>query len=72
MSTQASGADTVLREACNGAVYDLAGVLLIGEGRNLDRFPIGLDSLGRLEVDTSKRECSERSSGVTFVSVDCG
>lgn len=71
MSAQSQGAASVLRESCNGAVYDLAGARLAGEGRNLDRFPVSIDGAGHLLVDSSKRECSERSAGAVFARVDC-
>ena len=71
MSPQSLGAASVLRETCNGAIYDLAGARLAGTGPNLDRFPVSLDGAGRLLVDSSKRECSERSGGEVFARVDC-
>jgi hypothetical protein len=71
MSAQSQGAASVLRETCNGAIYDLAGARLVGEGPNLDRFPISIDGQGRLLVDSSKRECSERAGGTAFASIDC-
>lgn len=71
MSAQSGGALGVLRETCNGAIYDVAGARLEGEGPNLDRFPVTIDSAGRLLVDSSKRECSQRSGGTVFARIDC-
>lgn len=71
MSAQSEGSGSVLRETCNGAIYDVAGARLAGEGPNLDRFPVSIDSAGRLLVDSSTRECSQRAGGAVFVRIDC-
>jgi hypothetical protein len=71
MTAGASGSEAVLLEACNGRIYDIAGAILQGEGPNLDRFPISVDGAGRLLVDSSKRECSQRSGATAFQRIDC-
>lgn len=71
MSAQAAGANSVLRETCNGAVYDIAGANLAPEGPNLDRHPVSVNDAGRLVVETRTRECSERTGATVFAGVDC-
>jgi len=71
MTAKASGATTVLRESCNGAVYDIDGARLNGDGANLDQYPVTLGKDGRLLVDTSTRVCSERSGASPFLSRAC-
>lgn len=71
LSLEAAGSDSVFREACLGSVYDIAGAKLLGEGSNLDRHPVEVDSTGRVNIDTSKRECSVRTSRATFAPVSC-
>ena len=60
MSAKATGATLLFREDCNLAVYDVTGVRLDGEGANLDRFPVEIDSTGRVTVDVSRRICTKR------------
>jgi hypothetical protein len=62
MSPAAAGTTAILRENCNGAVYDISGVLLSSTGPNLDRYPIEIAASGNLLVDTSRRQCSERTA----------
>lgn len=71
ISAGATGSSSVFREACLGAVYDLTGARLTGDGRNLDRHPVSIDSSGRLVVDVSERECSVRSGTSTSEAVAC-
>jgi hypothetical protein len=71
MSAAAAGSTSVLRETCLGAVYDIAGVRLLGEGPNLERFNVVVGADGRIRVDTSKRACSQRAGGNPFVSIPC-
>jgi len=41
---------------CHGSIFDAAGEVLRGPApRAMDRFPVSLDSAGRLVVDTSSR-----------------
>jgi hypothetical protein len=72
MSPQGRGLDIILRENCNGAVYDGTGVRLdaLGE-RNLDRFAVGEAANGRLEVSTGERLCSRREGAALFAQVEC-
>jgi hypothetical protein len=71
MSPRAAGATAILREACLGAVYDIAGVRLLGDGPNLERFNVVVGADGHLRVDTSRRVCSQRSGGNPFASIPC-
>lgn len=71
MSASAAGASAILREACNGAVYDIAGARLEGDGPNLDRYPVTIARSGRIEIDTSARSCSRRTPPADFSSVPC-
>ena len=71
ITPQAGGWNLVFRETCNGAVYDAAGIRLDRDGRNLDRFPASVDPEGRLVVDVSERECTERNGTNTFRSAAC-
>lgn len=71
MSAEAAGSSVVLRETCFGAVYDIAGVRLTGDGRNLDRFDVGIDSGGRVVADRSERSCSVREGATWASPVDC-
>ena len=49
----------VLRESCNGAMFDASGARVDQLGQNLDRFEVTLDDLGRVVVNTARRTCSE-------------
>lgn len=71
MSPQAAGSSSVLRETCLGAVYDISGVRLLGEGPNLERFSVNVGADGHVRVDTSHRTCSQRSGGNPFASIPC-
>ena len=71
ISSQAGGWALVFRETCNGAVYDAAGIRIDRDGRNLDRFPASVDPDGKLVVDVSERECSERDGSSLARSVTC-
>lgn len=71
MSDDAAGATLVFREECGGAMYDLTGLRLDGEGRNLDRYPVSVDGTGRLVVDTTKRRCSQREQLNPFAPLGC-
>jgi len=71
ISSQAGGWTLVFRETCNGAVYDAAGIRIDRDGRNLDRFPASVDPDGKLVVDVSERECSERDGSNVARSVSC-
>jgi len=70
-SPQAAGSIVLLRESCNRAVYDLTGLRLDADGRNLDRLAVSLDKGGHIVVDTRKRTCTERSGANLFVPVTC-
>ncbi len=71
MSAAATGTTLVFREDCDGAMYDVTGLRLDAEGRNLDRYPVSIDETGHVVVDTSKRECSERRETGQYVDVKC-
>lgn len=71
MSAAATGTTLVFREDCGGAMYDVTGLRLDAEGRNLDRYPVSIDETGHVVVDTSKRECSERHETGQYVDVKC-
>lgn len=71
MTPAATGATAVLRETCNGAIYDIAGARLNGDGPNLDRFPISVASDGHLRVDTSARTCTQRNGPADFAPNPC-
>lgn len=71
MTADASGASVVFRETCNGAIYDLAGARLNGDGPNLDRLAIDIGKDGHLRVDTSARTCTQRSGAADFAARTC-
>jgi hypothetical protein len=71
-SARAEGATLLFREACNGAVYDVTGLRVDSEGRNLDRFVVGVNDSSELVVDTSKRRCTEATAASDFTEVRCG
>lgn len=60
----------VLRETCNGAVFDATGARVDQPGPNLDRFEVAVDDLGRVVVNTARRTCSE-GARADRVEVDC-
>lgn len=70
-SDHASGANVVFREDCNRAVYDAAGLRLDGEGRNLDRYGVGVNEDMQLVVDVSRRICTEATPADDFTEVAC-
>jgi hypothetical protein len=70
-SPPAAGSPIVFREDCNGALYDVAGMRLDGEGPNLDRYPVEVNEAGFVVVDTAKRSCSERDGAEHFAAVAC-
>jgi hypothetical protein len=73
MSPQGRALNLVLREDCNGAVYDGTGLRLDAPGqRNLDRFAVSVAPNGRLEVSTGERICTRRKGANLFAPVDCG
>lgn len=72
MSSSAAGSTLLLREACNNAVYDVTGVRLDADGRNLDRYPVEINGDGHLSVNLARRHCSERREGELTSEVDCG
>ncbi|MCO5203307.1 MAG: hypothetical protein M9925_16620 [Chloroflexi bacterium] len=71
MSDDAAGSTLVFREECGGALYDVTGLRLDAEGRNLDRYPVSIDSAGRVVVDTAKRQCSQREQLNPFAPAGC-
>ncbi|MEO8539271.1 MAG: hypothetical protein ABI577_05980 [bacterium] len=71
MTADARGASTILRETCNGAIYDISGARLNGDGANLDRYPISLADDGHLLVDKSARQCSTRSGATVSAYRTC-
>lgn len=71
ISAEAGSSEFLFREACNDAVYDLAGVLVSGEGRNLDQFRVTIDRRNQVIVDVSKRTCTERRGTDQRVEVAC-
>src|SRR3990172_3682073 len=71
MSDAAVGSTFVFREECDGALYDVTGLRLDGDGRNLDRYPVSVDGTGRVVVDTAKRHCSQREQLNPFAPTGC-
>ena len=71
MSDDAAGSTLVFREECDGALYDVAGLRLDSDGRNLDRYPVSIDNAGRVVVDTAKRQCSQREQLNAFAPTGC-
>ena len=71
MTAPATGARAVFRETCNGAIYDIAGARLNGDGPNLDRFTVSIGADGHLGVDTSARTCTTRSGPTDFATSRC-
>lgn len=71
MSPQAAGSTTLLREDCYGGLYDITGVRLNGDGPNLDRLAVDVNGSGKLEVNYTKRTCSQRDGANVFSSIAC-
>ncbi len=71
MSPQAAGSTLLLREDCNNAVYDFTGARLDGDGPNLDRLAVSTGTGGKLEVNTTKRTCTQRSGATVFAPIAC-
>jgi hypothetical protein len=71
MSPAATGSTLVFREDCFGAVYDVTGVRLDGEGPNLDRYPVTVNAQGRVVVDVADRECTVRTEMELSREVTC-
>jgi len=71
LNPQAAGTTVLFREDCNGAVYDVTGLRLDGEGPNLDRHPVTVRADGRLSVDVSERLCSQREGSELFAPAEC-
>lgn len=71
MSPEAAGSRAVLRETCFGAVYDLAGIALLEDARNLDRYTVEVTGSGIVVVDRSERTCSVRTGNQWFSPVRC-
>ena len=69
-SPAASLAPIVLRESCNGAIFDGAGIRVDQDGPNLDRFAVFIDARDHVVVDTARRTCSEGALAAR-VEVDC-
>jgi len=66
-----SGSSLLLREECTGAAYDLTGLRLDADGRNLDLHPVTIDARGHVVVDVSRRTCSAREGPRLAVPADC-
>lgn len=72
LSPAAHGATVIFVEDCNGAIYDLTGILLGAEGFNLDQHPVSVRPFdGRLVIDLSERRCTTRTSGQLAAPVSC-
>jgi len=71
LSPESGGTPLLLREECNGALYDVAGIRIDADGRNLDRYRVDLDDAERLVVFTASRTCSERKGREFALDVDC-
>lgn len=56
---------------CDGALYDVTGIRVDGDGANLDRYATSSDDQGRLTVDLQDRTCSERLAEQPFREVAC-
>lgn len=67
----AAGASVVFRETCNGAIYDVAGARLNGDGPNLDRLTVTVGKDGHLRIDTSARTCTRRTPADDFATIAC-
>ena len=70
VSPAASGLQ-LLFAGCEGAIYDVTGLRIDGDGANLDRYAISSDRDGHLTVDLQDRTCSERSGEQPFQEVAC-
>ncbi len=70
-SPRAAGSTAVFRESCNGALYDVTGVRINGEGPNLDRHDVEVDDSGFLRVNTSVRRCTQRIDNQPYAPIDC-
>ncbi len=71
LSPAARGSTLLLREDCNGALYDFTGTRLDADGPNLDRYPTAIDPSGYLVVDISQRQCSSREGPRTAIPRQC-
>jgi hypothetical protein len=71
MGSEAVGTTLVFREACNGAVFDVTGQRISGEGPNLDRYAARVNDAGELVVNVSRRECSESAGRGLRTEVRC-
>ena len=71
MSPQAAGSTYLLKEDCNDAIYDFTGARLNGDGPNLDRLEVGTGNGGKLEVNTTRRTCTQRSGTNVFAPIAC-
>ena len=71
MSPQAAGSTTLLREDCHGALYDFSGARLNGDGPNLDRLAVDVNGSGKVEVNYTKRACSQRDGADVFAPIPC-
>jgi hypothetical protein len=70
-SEKAGGSTLLFREDCNGALYDVAGARLDGDGPNLERYPVDVRADGKLTVDVGTRRCTERAGREPFAPVSC-
>lgn len=70
-SRESGGSQIIFREACNDAVYDLAGIRLDADARNLDQFSVTIDRQNRVVVDVSRRICTSRDEREFRLSTTC-
>lgn len=71
ISVAARGSSSILYESCFGSIYDIAGIRLNGTGPNLDRYRVSIDDAGRVLLDTTKRQCSQRTSTSESIAMAC-
>jgi len=68
----AAGSTLLFEETCNGAIYDVTGLRLAGEGPNLERYPLSFSPDGHVLVDISRRQCTQHDGPVLFAPIPCG
>jgi len=71
VTSAAEGAGLLLAEDCRGAVYDVAGIRVDGDGPNLDRYEVATDARGRVVVLLQVRTCSAREGNELALRRDC-
>lgn len=67
----ADGTTLLFRETCYGAIFDVTGQRISGDGPNLDRYTTRVNDAGELVVNVSRRECSEATGGGLRTEIQC-